>query len=186
MARYDQVNGAWPESLPVPTPKEAIAGARRLVRLAYRIAIEEGAFNGTMKRRKFKVVTGNRHTYPRSGVWCVNPNGRHFGGWRDIVHGISHWCGRRFWPNEKPHSLRHVWIERTMAQYVIDHFLNGQLVKGGSHEELTPRPDLRALRAARIAAKIKRWKTKAKRAETALRKLNRQARYYARTAGAPA
>lgn len=182
--RYDKVNKAWPENTPIPTPKEAIAGCRRLVRFAYRLAIAEGArsLSPATKLLRFKVVTGNRHTYPRSGVWCVNPNGRHFGGWRDIVHGVSHWAGQRFWPGEKPHSLRHVWIESMLAQYAIESFLNGQL--GGDHEELTPRLDIKELRAARIAAKIKKWNTKLKRAETALRKLNRQARYYAKALAA--
>jgi hypothetical protein len=44
--------------------------------------------------------------------------------------------------------------------------------------ETKPKPDLRTVRAARVAARIKSWTTKRKRAETALRKLRRQARYY--------
>lgn len=40
------------------------------------------------------------------------------------------------------------------------------------------KPDIRDVRAARVAARLKAWQTKRKRAETAIRKLRRQARYY--------
>lgn len=41
-----------------------------------------------------------------------------------------------------------------------------------------PKPAIREVRAARVAERIKAWEAKRKRADTALRKLRRQARYY--------
>lgn len=43
-----------------------------------------------------------------------------------------------------------------------------------------PEPNIREVRAANVAAQIKKWDTKRKRAETALRKLRKRERYYAR------
>lgn len=47
--------------------------------------------------------------------------------------------------------------------------------------KVRPKVDHRQRRYARTLAKIKSWKTKAKRAATALKKLERQRRYYERT-----
>lgn len=180
MATYAAVNGAWPDNLKAPTPKEAITGAKRLVRLAYKIANDDLPANFPrykVPKRRFVLTSGRRYTYIRHGVWYVNPNGEHFGGWRDIVHFISHWAGRRFWPKEDPHSPRHVWIEKTMTDYVVANFLDGQLRRP---EKIKPPVDKTAVRAARVAERIKKWEAKRRRAETALRTLRKQARYYDR------
>lgn len=171
---YDQVNKAWPDPLPVPTEQEAIAGARRLIRLMVSEAEREGvSHNYRFTSKRFVATSGRRYTWLRSNVWRINPNGPHFGGWKDIAHCISHWAQHRFWPTEKPHGIRHVWLERMCVDYIITNFLDGQLKRPERAE-----PDVKAVRAARVAARIKTWQTKQKRAETALRKLRRQARYY--------
>ena len=180
MATYAQVNGAWPDDLKPPTPKEALAGAKRLIRLAYRIANEDREIKISVPRLgKMKITSGRRYTYPRRGVWYVNPNNKHFyfDGWRGIVHGISHWAGRRFWPGEDPHSPRHVWIEKVMVDYAVKHFLAGQLARPTKDK---PQADPIATRAKRVADAIGRWEAKKRRAENALRKLRRRQGYYER------
>jgi hypothetical protein len=44
--------------------------------------------------------------------------------------------------------------------------------------EPKPKPDIRLVRYQRAVDNLKRWQTKAKRAETAMRKLRKQVRYY--------
>ncbi len=181
MATYREINSLWPDPMPVPTSKEAIAGTRRLIRRAFALAAEDGkvgfmGYGPYMKRTRFKATQGRRFTYPRNRVWFVNPDHRGHGGgggWGEIVHAVSHWSMRRWWPHEDPHAPRHVYLERELAAYAVENFLNGQLVRPEK-----PKPDVKAVRAARVAARLKVWKVKRKRADTAIRKLQRQARYY--------
>lgn len=176
MPTYKEINALWPSPMPVPTPDEALAGTKRLIRRAYALAREEGVATGPIPKRKFVLTSGRRYTYVRRGVWYVNPNDKDRGGgggWGEIVHSISHWAQRRFWPSEGDHAVRHVHLERELAGYAVEHFLAGQLVRPEK-----AKPDPKAVRAARVAARIKVWQTKRKRADTALRKLRKQARYY--------
>lgn len=183
MANYAAINAAWPDPVPVPSAKEAITGTKRLIRKAFALAKTEGksqAFLGCspyMKRMRFKATSGRRYTYPRSGVWHVNPDGHHFGGWKGIVHGISHWAIRRFWPNAEPHSAIHAWMENELTSYAIANFLAGQLARP---EKVKAPVDRKVIRAARVAARLARWEAKRKRADTAIRKLRRQAKHYER------
>lgn len=177
MTTYNEINCAWPDPMPVPTPREAVHGTKRLLRHMFALASAEGIacdYGRYVKGRRFKVTSGRRYTWCRRGTWMVNPNGRHFGGWQDIVHCISHWAHRRFWPGEKPHGVRHVWIERELTAYAIEHMSRWAVATAG--EKI--KPDPKAVRAASVAARLKTWERKKARAETALRKLRRQARYY--------
>lgn len=166
--RYQSVNGSWPETVPVPTPQEAASAARRLYRLGM----------GKSFKGKVKVVTGNRHTWIRSGTLFVNPNGKHFGGWKDIVHGISHYVHHRKFPNHKPHDGRgtHAFIERAM----IEHIVNSGWLEGKLRRPEKEAPSFRAIRKQRVDDKITAWERKLRRAETALRKLRKQKAYYQR------
>jgi uncharacterized membrane protein YjjP (DUF1212 family) len=63
-----------------------------------------------------------------------------------------------------------------MIEYVLTQgWLTGKLRKADK-----AKPDLRSERLARIVERIARWETKAKRADTALRKLKRQRARYER------
>ena len=165
--RYVSVNGAWPDGeLPIPSPQEALSGAKRLYRLVM----------GHKWRGKWQLTSGKRYTWPANGVYHVNPNGRYFGGWRDIVHLMSHQCHRRLYPRHKPHDGRgtHAFIERTMIEHVVKSgWLDGKLKRPEK-----PKPDVQQARQQRVLARIEKWQAKHKRAETALKKLKRQARYY--------
>lgn len=177
MTTYREVNSAWPDTTLTPTPAEAITGTKRLIRRAFALAREEGmvfSYGRYIKGRKFKLTSGRRAT--RGGrTWFVNPNERRGqGGWPEIVHSVSHWAQRWFWPKEQSHGPRHVWVERDLAAFAIANFLDGQLKR----PEGKAKPAIKAVRAARVAARIKRWEATERRAVKALRKLRRQARYY--------
>ena len=179
-ANYTHVNNAWPEQVPVPSPQEALAGARRLVRLALTLGPPNGP-KLKVSRYKFKLTSGNRYTWVRNGVFHVNPSKGEWNidrGWPTMCHDISHWANYRLFRG-KPHTAQHAFIERKLAEHVVKSgWLDGKLKRP---EKAKPPVDLQAERAARIAARIVTWERKRKRAETALRKLRRQAKYYAAT-----
>ncbi len=179
MTTYREVNAVWPEPYPVPTPKEAITGAKRLIRHAHRLAIQDGAVPkfAKLRRRPFKITSGNRYTEIRSGVWYVNPNQCGHWGWHQIVHGISHWAQRHYWPQADGHGALHAWLEKELADYAIKHFLDGQLIKV---TKVTASVDKIAIRARRVAERIKKWEAKRQRADNAIRKLRKQENYYGR------
>lgn len=171
--RYQSVNGAWPETVPPLTGPEAVTAAKRLYRL-----VMKKPFRG-----KIKVSSGNRHTWIRSGVMTVNPEGHHFGGWKDLVHGLSHYCHRRLHPGHKPHGGQgtHAFIERMMIEHVVNSgWLDGKLKRPDK-----PKPDLKETRHQKVLSKIEAWderRVKAeravKRAEKMLKRLQRsRARY---------
>lgn len=176
MTTYREVCAAWPDPMPIPTEREAIAGVKRLVRVAHRHAVEEGVHFGLSKYH-YRITTGRRWTQMRNRTWHINCNGRYLGGWGDIVHCVSHWAHGKYWPREKSHGPRHVFIERMLTDYAIKHFLDGKLVR-----PLKPKPAVsaKAKRAASVTARIKKWEAKKRRAESALRKLRKQERYYGR------
>ncbi len=168
--KYQSVNGAWPETVPVPTAQEAVSGVKRLYRLVMKKPY----------RGEIKVVSGNRHTYIRYGVLQVNPNGRWSHGWKGVVHGLSHSCHRRLNPGHKPHDGRgtHAWIEKQMIEHVVNSgWLEGKLKRS---KQTKPKPDIKLVRYQRTLAKFKIWQTKEKRAKTAIKKLSRQLAYYER------
>ena len=168
--KYQSVNGQWPEGTNEgralkPTPDEAVAAAKRLYRFAFKRPF----------RGKFKITSGRNYTWPRRGVFNVNPDQRK-GGWHELVHSMSHYATHRQFPNAKAHGPQHAFIEREMIKYVIDSgWLEGKL-KSKRKPKLPADP--KAVRAARVAARIKAWEAKKRRAENALKKLQRSARYY--------
>jgi len=170
MTTYREINAVIPKDAPKPTPQEMLAGARRLVSLLYRVAREEGCLIGK-RSFVFKLTSGRRYSRHRDGVFYVNPEK----GWVSLCHSLSHWATYK-WYGEA-HGPTHAYIEKVLVEYVAKNFLDGQLRK-------EPKPEVPAklLRASRISERIKLWEAKAKRAERALAKLRRQARYYERQA----
>lgn len=179
-ANYDNVNAVWADEAPLPSPQEALAGARKLVKLALTLgptAVKPHRFRG-----KFKLTSGNRHTWTRGGAFYVNPAKTSFGftGWKAIVHDIAHWAGRRLYPDAKPHDARVAFIERTLAEHVISSgWLDGKLRRPDRSKPSTG--DKRQQRYLATLAAIDRWQRKQRRAQTALRKLAVRRGYYERT-----
>jgi hypothetical protein len=169
--KYHAVNEQWPEVMPALTGPEAIAAAKRL----YRFGMKR-AFKG-----KWKLTSGKRFTWPRGGVFYVNPNRTGWGvvnGWHDLVHTMSHYCHRRLHPKHKPHDGRHHFLEKEMVAYVIrSGWLDGRL-RPKSATATKAVKSVPATKLERTVAAEKRWTTKLRRAETALRKLRKQRRYY--------
>lgn len=169
--RYATVNASWPEVMPVPTGPEAITAVKRLYRFAM----------GKPWKGKVQLTSGRRHTWPRYGIYYVNPNreGWSFSGWKDIVHAVSHYCHRRLYPGKRPHDHRHEWLEKEMINYVVSHgWLDGKLKRAKPE---APKSDPKQIRYQRICNRIATWERKERRAKTALRKLVRTKTYYERT-----
>jgi hypothetical protein len=134
-------------------------------------------------RWTWQLTSGNRYTRPRGGVFYVNPNESDmFGGWKAIVHDISHWAGRRLFPKAPPHSPGTAFIERKLAEHVINSgWLDDKLKR---EPKAKPEIDVKALRHQRTLAAIKRWESKAKRAKTTLAKLHQRRKRYEQTLAA--
>lgn len=166
--RYHAVNGQWPDNVPVLTGPEAIAGAKRLYRFAMKKAW----------RGKWKLTSGRRYTWPRGSTFYVNPTHTgtgHETGWRDLVHMMSHYCHTQLHPTRRPHDPRHLFLEKEMTAYVLSHgWLDGKLKPKSAAATKPDAKSVAATKLARLDAKAKRWTTKLRRAETALRKLTRQ------------
>jgi hypothetical protein len=183
---YQSVEAIWAAAGgdKIPSGPEAIRGARLLIREAARFAGLPKP-----KRLKLKLTSGNRQTWPHSGVWMINPHERHgHGGWAEIVHSISHWAFRRraqrsgLSRREAPsHDPGHVAHERNLARYAVEHgFLDGRLSRP---EKAKPTlDDLRAKRRAHAEAKLKALQTRIKRLETQCAKWRKTVRYYERAA----
>lgn len=162
---YESVNGKWPEgALPPLTGPEAISAAKRLYRF-----IMKKRWTGQMK-----LTSGRRSSWVRwwRGTIIVNPQR----GWHDLVHELSHDFHRRLHPGDQPHGMHHAWIERTMIEYVVSHgWLEGKLKRP---EKPQHEVDLKSIRHERILSRIQSWEAKKRRAENALKKLQRQRKYY--------
>lgn len=154
--RYARVNAVWPQGpLPKLDPAEAVSAVRRLYT----------KFAGKTFPGDFEATSGNRRTWPyykdRGAfmrlTYRVNPDQ----GWRDLVHDVSHYVSRN------GHNAEHARTEAAM----IDHVVSSGWLDG----KLKPKPkapvDKRAKKRAALERRLKTWTTKAKRAETAIKKI---------------
>lgn len=160
---YERVNATWgdhPMQMPL-TPEEAVRAARKLYRFE----------TGRSYLKPIRVGSGRIITGYASRGLVVNPNRRHAtdAGWRDVVHCLSHaFCPR-------PHGGEHARCEIRFIKEVLKRgWLDGSLKDEPKPEK--PPVDKRAVKYARTLTAIKRWETKAKRADTALKKLRRSLR----------
>ena len=167
---YRRVNATWPAGeLPAPSALEAIRAARRL----YRFALGK-TWTGTVR-----TTEGRRYTWIYRGQLRVNPDrpGSDGRGWRALIHDLSHYFHGRLLPDVRPHGPDHARLEIRLIKEVLRRgWLEGRLRDPEPPEPLPPDVAAAKAAAARLAAleaRIKGWRTKAKRAETALRKLER-------------
>jgi len=178
---YERVNSTWPAGLvpTVPTEYEARRGARALWR-----AILGG------RAPEVEITSGNRYTWTHKGKLRVNPNRREYagrdaqgnerwiGGWQAIVHDLSHLFHRRLNPGARPHGAQQARLEIRCIKIVVKRgWFTGSLLPVVLDVDAdTIKANLKAKRLAQVEAGIKRWTTKAKRAATALKKLERERR----------
>jgi hypothetical protein len=136
--------------------------------------------------RKWALTSGRRYTWPRSGVFYVNPDRRGFDnrGLRDIIHLMSHWCHRRLHPQDKPHSIRQLRLEARLTKFALDRrWHEGTLRKEPKVEPAkveTPKPDKIVLRYRRMVSRRDKWAKEAERAKRLLTKAEREVRAYER------
>lgn len=121
---------------------------------------------------ELRIGTGNRRTWCRWGVFTVNPEQ----GWHDINHDMGHWLERQL--TGDAHSDQQLRFERDGAALICRRFLRDE-----PYVEPKKERDMISIRAARVDAGIERWEKKLKRAQNALRKLNKQKRYYDKKTG---
>lgn len=164
---YRRANAEWPAIVPALTAEEAEKATRKLFRFA----------TGITMKREIRITSGNRSTWiARDGAFRVNP-GR---GWMSLVHNVSHFVWWWKHPNETAHQKDHALLERRMIKEVIKRgWLNGSLKTVAPTIEQTREEQIqviRSLQMERMRARLKAWNTKAKRAETAIRKLTKQIR----------
>ena len=183
-ANYDNVNAAWPDNPAMPTGQEALAGARKLVKLALSFGpAPPSCWEGRRHkfRGEFKLTSGNRYTWTRRGVFYVNPARHEWNvgnGWQTIVHNIAHWAGHRLYPGANPHDHRTAFIERKLAEHVVKNgWLEGKLKRPAKPKIKT---DIRRERYESTLMAIARLRTKLKRTQTILRKLEKRRKYYER------
>lgn len=91
-----------------------------------------------------------------------------------LVHDLSHWLHRRY-GKTRPHSAEHACLELRMTERAL------ALLREIRERPVKPepiKPDTVLTKIQRINARVKSWQTKAKRAANALKKLERQRRYY--------
>lgn len=163
--RYTGVALMLPQVLPPITKVAALKAYRRLVR----------AFGGTehipvgvLENRGGRPIRSNR-TMARTCWASTLPTTSHLKGWGRLIHDASHYVFEKRHPSARPHDGGHAQLETQMAHYVAKH---------GLIDRLAPKPTPKrvkvdnSVKLAKTDAAIKRWQTKAKRAATALRKLN--------------
>lgn len=170
--RYVSVNGKWPEGpLSKPTGQEAISAVKRLYRLAM----------GKAYAGKFVLTSGRRHTWPRHGEYRVNPDqSNDRGGWKSLVHGVSHYCHRRLHPDKSPHDFRHAVLERQMIEHIVNNgWLDGTLLRPEKNKVKPPLIEKRAEKSKKLferaerdlaaaQKRLRKWKAKVKYYDTRL------------------
>lgn len=123
--RYQHVNGAWPVSRD-QLPALTFSQARRVYRVLWDLKVREWdadhratVYYPPMRHRRpwsrVTEVSGRLYNWPRRGTLHLNP-GR---GWWHLIHDLSHRLTRHFYPNVRPHSPQHHWIERTLVEEVV-------------------------------------------------------------------
>jgi len=178
--RYTGVALMLPQVLPPITKVDALKAYKRLVR----------AFGGTadipvgvLENRGGRPIRSNYRSRGRQ-VWASStPTSSHHKGWGRLIHDASHYVFRKRHPSARPHDGGHAQLETQMAHYVVKHNLI---------ERMQPKPKVgrskvdNSVKLAKTDAAIKRWQTKAKRAATALRKLNAKRKRILRLMETPA
>jgi hypothetical protein len=156
--RYDAVRAALPDVLPPTTKEEARRAAQRIQR----------HFRTDDSKRMYGRLLPRGIRMHRDWV------GEY--GWLNIIHDMSHRIFGYHYPHKRPHDPLHAHYETEVAKYVVaSGWLDGTLKPKVKPPKPKPTADeIRAADIAKLEAAIKRWTTKAKRANTAIVRLNRK------------
>jgi hypothetical protein len=194
-ADYAAIATIWKDAPRAPSMSDAEVAL--VAKTIYKLGMGR-AFKGVVKLTK-----GNRHT------WVYRSIGRRPGahstkemrvnyekGWAEIIHGLSHYIHRRKPMKRRrkmPHSSQHSALElrlvravmssiyfRDLRQKMIEKAIEAGPLDRSDIRKIAERMTAKRLRYQRVLARIKSWETKAKRAQTALRKLRRSRAAYER------
>jgi|SRR5882672_12726659 len=165
----------WPAVVPAMTEDEAIRAARRL----WRYSLGQ-TFTGVVK-----VTSGNRRNRI---AWAGSTRAIHVNpsrGWKHLVHELSHWLD--YVANgTSQHGKHHARFEAKLVREVVRRgYLDGKLATPDKPEPAPlPAEDAKLLGQRKkldaLLARAARWEAKRKRAENALKKIGKSARYYER------
>lgn len=156
---YRLLNEQWPKDIPPMTDRDVKFAARVLYR-----KVMGKKFTGTLTVKHRGRSWVNR--------WRIIGNSHQ--GWHSVVHDWSHDLHKMLYPKETPHGPHQAYIERTMVEEVVARgWLTGRL---NVPKVEKPKPSEVELDLKRTEKLLKKWKTKQKRAATAIAKLERQQR----------
>ncbi len=101
-------------------------------------------------------------------------------GWRRLIHDTSHILFDRRYPNKRAHDSLHAALELEIAEYVVAEFLDKPAPVAAPVDNESAKIARAFSKMRRVLERIDQWERKKKRAETALKKLYKQRKYYAR------
>jgi len=162
---YNPVSAVWAAVRPVPpiTRQEAERAARRIFK-----------HFGHRKHGGPSARTARFSGRARRCWIATKPDAGLSRGWERLAHDTSHRIFRARHPSFRPHDGGHATLEREVAAWIVTQgFLSGSLRTVRAKQKPTPIDHI-----ASIDDKIARWERKAKRAATALKKLERRRKYY--------
>lgn len=184
--RYRLLNKLWPDKLPLMTDKQ--------VRLAARVLYKK--LTGMPFRGKLTIKHRGRSWMNKHRIV-----GNSYQGWHDVIHDWSHDIHQSLYPNEKQHGPHQSYIERMMVEEVLAQGWLNQIepieavpvvieeapstkteIAKAEIVVVKPVKDIQRERHEKVLKSLKRWEAKLRRAETAIKKLKRQAKYYERQA----
>ncbi len=158
LVSYSDVNQAWPASVAILTVKDA---SKFAMRLSKKFGDGSEPWYGRSRRSWASTAGTKDQNTSNGGEGC---------GWRRMVHDVSHWVHHQNHNGKLlTHSAVHAKLELEMIQFVVG--------KGWAEEkpvEVPTRDVKQAAVRATLEARLAKWLTKQKRAETAITKLNRQ------------
>jgi hypothetical protein len=150
-----KINDKWGGVQPVLSPEESLLAAKKLYRHAM----------GKAWPRKWALTSGRRYTWPRSGVFYVNPDRRGFGtrGLRDII------------------QLR---LEARLTKFALDRRWHEGALKKEPTAAAAPveksKPDVVVQRYSRMVGRRDKWKRELERAKRLFAKAESEVRAYER------
>lgn len=171
MTTYEDVNNAWGGILlPPVTTKQCAPYFAKLVEKFGRSPDRIGRPSLPGWARRGRRVWAS----PKPQDTSKHRNGGR-NGFPRMVHDASHHVFEWLHPTLLTHSHRHADLECEMIAYVLRKGWHLPPAPKPAPAKLTPTQE-RYVRLDRARASIKRWQSKQKRAETALRKLNARVR----------
>ena len=167
--RYTPVTSTLPVTLPPLARKEALRAATKLTKHFGRAELGSPNQLGPVRLPRY-ALDGRR-------CWVSpKPTTGNSKGWGRVIHDVSHIVFAERHPTFRAHAGGHATLEREMAEYVI---AQGWLA-GTLRPAVKPKANVRAVRYARVCERLSKWESRAKRANTAIRKLRQTKLRYER------